>query len=171
MPRRGGTSGVRPSSGPAGHAPPHTLKRSKRPLYANVLAPEDAALYTHLAESSNGLVVLLPLLLWRRGLGRGGPLSKLPIVATCQRAAAAMDLDRWWRTTTSSPCPSPPKEERETAPRPVSTEMRVESSEDGHTPAEAGSGTGGVQEMCPGKFQRQHWFARSIAIVNPPQRL
>src|ERR1035437_1068059 len=31
----------------------------------------------------------------------------------------------WLRTTTSSPCPSPPKEERETVPRPASIEMCV----------------------------------------------
>jgi len=37
-------------------------------------APAPAALYTHLTEASNALVVL-PLLLWRRGLGRGGPIE------------------------------------------------------------------------------------------------
>src|ERR1035437_9971157 len=104
-------------------------------------APEDAAPYTHLAEASNGRVVL-PLLLWRRGSGRGGPspFSLLRFVGTLQRGAAPIYLAWWLRPTTSSPWPSPPKEERETAPRPVSTEMRVRCSEDGRTP---GTATGG----------------------------
>ena len=35
-------------------------------------APEDAGSDTHLASPNNGRVAL-PRLLWRRGLGRGGP--------------------------------------------------------------------------------------------------
>ena len=64
--------------------------------------------------------VVLPLLLWRRGLGRGGPSAHLP-------RWNARALGQAWsclsgrllslRTTASSPWPSPPKEERETAPR------------------------------------------------------
>jgi hypothetical protein len=49
------------------------------------------------------------------------------LVATLQRVAAPISLACRLKTTTSSPCPSPPKEERETALRPVSTEMRVTS--------------------------------------------
>ena len=92
-------------------------------------APVPAAPYMHLADASNGRVVL-PLLLWRRGSGRGGPspFSMLRFVATCQRVAPPIYLACWLRTTTSSPCPSPPKEERETAPRSVSPDMRVRSS-------------------------------------------
>ena len=45
----------------------------------------------------------------------------LPLVAAYRRGAAPIDLVCWRRTTTSSPCPSPPKEERETAPQPMST--------------------------------------------------
>ena len=80
--------------------------------------------YTHPMKASCGRVVL-PLLLWRRGLGRGGPLLFSPFVAAFQRVAAPMYLAGGLRTTTSSPWPSPPKEERELAPRPVRTERRV----------------------------------------------
>jgi len=38
------------------------------------------------------------------------------------------------KTTTSSPCPSPPKEVRETAPRPVNTKLRLRCSGDGRAP-------------------------------------
>jgi len=58
----------------------------------------------------------------------------LRFVATFQRVAATRYLACWLRTTTSSPCPSPPKEKRETPPRPASTEMIVKSGESGHTP-------------------------------------
>jgi hypothetical protein len=54
-------------------------------------------------------------------------------VATFQRLAAQTGLGCRRRTMTSSPWPSPPKEERETAPRPVSTEVRVKSSGDGRS--------------------------------------
>jgi len=52
----------------------------------------------------------------------------LHFVATFQRAAARIDVACWRRTTASSPRPSPPKEERETARRPVSREARVRST-------------------------------------------
>src|ERR1035437_4309457 len=42
-------------------------------------APVLAAPCTHLADASNGRVVL-PLLLWRRGSGRGGPVTILDAV-------------------------------------------------------------------------------------------
>src|ERR1035437_328369 len=99
------------------------------PIPADFLcARPGPAPYTHLADVSNGRVVL-PLLLWRRGLGRGGPspFSMLRFVATFQPVTAPIYLAWWLRTTTSSPCPSPPKEERETAPRPMGTEMSVRS--------------------------------------------
>jgi hypothetical protein len=54
-------------------------------------------------------------------------------VATFQRFAAPIYLACGLRTTTSSPCPSPPKEERETATRPVSTEMSIRSSVPGRS--------------------------------------
>ena len=87
---------------------------------------------THLPDEWNGWLAL-PLLLWRRGLGRGGRsiFSMLRFVAKCQRVAAQTFLAGWLRMTTSSPWPSPPKEERETTPRSVSTKMRVSSNGDG----------------------------------------
>ena len=51
-----------------------------------------------------------------------------PLDATFQRAATPIGWARWRRMTTSSPCPSPPKVERETALRPASTEMRGKSN-------------------------------------------
>src|ERR1035441_661823 len=70
-------------------------------------------------ESSRRMA--LPLLLWRRGLGRGGsPTFPVLWVGTIfRRVAAPIEPAGWLRTTASSPCPSPPKEERETAARPV----------------------------------------------------
>ena len=70
------------------------------------------------------------------GVGRGGPsyFAMLLFVAIFQRVAAPIYLARWLRTTASSPCPSPPKEERKMTPWPVNTEMRVRSSEDRRTP-------------------------------------
>jgi hypothetical protein len=57
-----------------------------------------------------------PLLLWRRGLGRGGPASFAigRYVATFQQVDAPLFMVCWLRRMASSPCPSPPKEERET---------------------------------------------------------
>jgi hypothetical protein len=113
-------------------------------------APEDAPPYTHLTDASNGRVVL-PLLLWRRGPGRGGPspFSRLRFVATFQRVAAPIYLACWLRTTTSSPCPSPPKEERETALRPVSTEMRVRCCARGRAHSYPVAFGGGTDKMRP----------------------
>jgi Flp pilus assembly protein TadD len=67
-------------------------------------------------------IVAPPLLLWRRGLGRGGPFIDL-----LRRIARALGQGSSFlsgrllplRTTASSPCPSPPKEERETALPPL----------------------------------------------------
>src|ERR1039458_1619339 len=58
----------------------------------------------------------------------GGPLTfwRLRLVATFQRVAPPIYLASCWqRTKASSPWPSPPEEERETAPRPVHTAIRV----------------------------------------------
>jgi len=104
------------------------------------------------AVADNGRVVP-PLLLWRRGQGRGGPrlltcLAPLNLVRTrstasltspgmngmqsnaslptpkiFQQVTVPIYLGCWRRTTTSSPWPSPPKEERETVLRPVETEI------------------------------------------------
>src|ERR1039458_4819857 len=46
---------------------------AKTPQPADIAAPGDATPCTHRADPSNGRVAL-PLLLWRRGSGRGGPL-------------------------------------------------------------------------------------------------
>ena len=90
---------------------------------------------------SIGARAVPPLLLWRRGLGRGGQLlcSSQPFAATAQPVAAPVDPTCGLNTTASSPYPSPPEEERETAPQPVSTDMRalVAAPEDGRTPAQS----------------------------------
>src|ERR1039458_1586788 len=64
----------------------------------------------------------LPLLLWRIGLGRGGPppFSVLGFVATFHRVDAPMHLAGCPGMTASSPCPSPPAEGRGLAPHRVS---------------------------------------------------
>ena len=90
-------------------------------------APDLAPLYTHLANANNWRKAL-PLHLWRRGMGRGGPpLSRRRFVATFQRLVARIGLGCRRRTTTSSPCPSPPKVERATG-LPCRMEIRVKSS-------------------------------------------
>jgi hypothetical protein len=61
-------------------------------------------------------------------------MPELPLVVTCQRAAVPIGLASWRKMATSSPYPSPQEEERETAPRPVSTQMRVKSSGGARTP-------------------------------------
>jgi hypothetical protein len=126
-PRR--APGVRPSSGAAVSDPSSALEKSAMPLLADVAAPEDAAPYTYLADGRSERE-LLPLLLWRRGLGRGGTLScsMLRSRAAFQCDAAPVYLECRLETTASSLCPSPPEEEREATLRPV-------SSEDGRTPA------------------------------------
>jgi hypothetical protein len=63
--------------------------------------------------------MVLPLLLWRRGQGRGGRFAHLPrwLVRAPGRALSCFFGRRFSLRTASSPWPSPPKEERETAPR------------------------------------------------------
>jgi len=80
--------------------------------------------YTHLA---NDRQMVPPLLLWRRGLGSGGPpwFSILRFGAAFHWVATRVDLAGGLRAAASSPWPSPPKEERETAWRPSSIEMRA----------------------------------------------
>jgi hypothetical protein len=80
-----------------------------RPMWSGELPPRRAT----------GARAVPPLLLWRRGLGRGGQsqFSEPCFAATSQPVAAPMGLACGLRTTASSPCPSPPKEEREIALR------------------------------------------------------
>jgi hypothetical protein len=47
------------------------------------------------------------------------------LLVTFQRVAVPIPLVSWLRTTTSSPCPSPPKEERETAQPPEEIEVHA----------------------------------------------
>src|ERR1035437_2543567 len=74
------------------------------------------ALYRPQADSNDARKAL-PLLLWRRGSGRGGPsLFSMPRFAVAfRRVTASTYLACWRGTTTSSPWPSPPEEEREIA--------------------------------------------------------
>ena len=85
------------------------------PAAAPIEAPRPAAQAR--PDRATGRLVP-PLLLGRRGSGRGGGLSRFSILrfgATLQRVAAPIYLACGTRPTTSSPWPSPPKEERETA--------------------------------------------------------
>jgi hypothetical protein len=122
-------TGVRPSSGAAGSDRPCAFEGPETSLLSDVAAPEDTAPCTYLSERFRGRE-LLPLLLWRRGLGRGGPpsCSVLQCRAAFQCDAAPVYLACRLETMASSPYPSPAKEEREATLRPA-------SSEDGPIPA------------------------------------
>jgi hypothetical protein len=123
-------SGVRPSPGAATSTPSHAAGVFLRAAASHVAAPGDAAPYTYLAE----LRWLFPLLLWRRGLGRGGPITRIPFsFAFSQQVRLVLSRKPGvLAKTASSPHPSPPKEEREPPLR--FQEMHVKYSGDGRTP-------------------------------------
>ena len=128
-------AGVRPSPGAATSASSRALELPSVPRRPEPAAPGDANTCAHRASTGRAV---LPLLLGRRGLGRGGssPMSVLRFVGVCRQVAARDDVAGWVRKTASSPWPSPPEEERETAPRSASTDPCLRSSEAAaiHTP-------------------------------------
>ena len=79
----------------------------------------------------HGARALPPLVLWRRGLGRGGPgcFSQLPPRDLFQRGPPPAHLAGILSATASSPWPFSSKEERETALRPANSEIRCNSRE------------------------------------------
>ena len=81
--------GARPSSGASASDLPSTPETSETLLFEDIVPSNDASSRTRLADGRNGQPVL-PLLLRRRGQGRGGPppSSMLRFVASRTGKAA-----------------------------------------------------------------------------------
>ena len=105
-------AGVRPSSGAATSARSEGLELASVPGASGTAAPGDPAPWMH--SCAHKPPRRFPLLLWRRGPGRGGRYSRAPgqvseIGTPREGHCGRCPRNEWWA---SSPQPSPPEEER-----------------------------------------------------------